>query len=133
MNRGSWQKKTVKRRERAKGFTGRGKYTISPRITASFDAEDFRVLTAFAHDKQRSVADVLRDALFAYLLPVRADYPAPIKKESQNGNSAKDEESRSGGRRPSSKRGPGGTDERGGGAQARQSIGHHERQGAIGA
>ena len=133
MNRGAWQKKTVKRRVRAKGFTGRGKYTLSPRITASFDPEDFRVLTAFAHDKQRSVADILRDALFAYLLPVRADYPATNDKESDNGNSAKDQESRPSGRRSHSKRSPGRKDDQGRSGKASASFGDQQRQGAIGA
>jgi len=68
---------TPKPRKRAKGSTASG--AKSPRIMVSYGPEDFRVLTAFAHAKGKTVAQVLRDALFAYLLPIRGNYPAYLE------------------------------------------------------
>lgn len=46
---------------------------LSPRISLALPADDMRRLTWFAEKKGKPVAAILRDAVWAYLLPVAAD------------------------------------------------------------
>lgn len=46
---------------------------LSPRISVALPADDMRRLTWFAAKKGKPVASILRDAVWAYLLPVAAD------------------------------------------------------------
>lgn len=46
---------------------------LSPRISLALPPDDMRRLTWFAEQKGKPVAAVLRDAVWAYLLPIAAD------------------------------------------------------------
>ena len=48
-------------------------HKLSPRIAVSIPDDDMRVLAWWAAKKGKPVASVVRDAVWAYLLPVRAD------------------------------------------------------------
>lgn len=47
------------------------------RVMASVDPADFAILQELAAKKQIPVAKVLRDAVWAYVLPLKADVPTP--------------------------------------------------------
>jgi hypothetical protein len=49
----------------------------SPRVMVSFDPVDFILATRLAERKGIPLARVMRDALYAYLLPFRKN-PAPL-------------------------------------------------------
>lgn len=51
----------------------------SPRIMVTLDEADFRRLTWWAAKKGKPVAAVLRDAVWAYLVPIAADADAATK------------------------------------------------------
>lgn len=46
---------------------------LSPRISLALPEDDMRRLNWFAAQKNKPVAAVLRDAVWAYLLPIAAD------------------------------------------------------------
>lgn len=72
MTRGrTFQKKTHATSKTANGHkpTANG----SPRLAVSFDADDFRRAQWFADKRGIPLAEVIRVALWAYLLPVKAD------------------------------------------------------------
>lgn len=62
-------------KRKARGTTSNGKRERqrSPRIVVSIDADDFRRLAWWANRKGVPTAAVIRDAVRAYLLPVRVD------------------------------------------------------------
>jgi hypothetical protein len=64
---------TTSARRQVKGpkCPGRQNGAKSPRIAVSLDRVDFDSLTALAARKKIPVAQVLRDAVWAYLLPFR--------------------------------------------------------------
>lgn len=48
-------------------------HRLSPRIAVSLPPDDMRRLTWLAERKGKPVAAVIRDAVWAYLLPIAAD------------------------------------------------------------
>lgn len=64
------------RRKPAKGSRVNGPKgkEYGPRISVSFDEKDFKVLSAWAADNKRPVAEEIRRAVWAYILAIRADY-----------------------------------------------------------
>lgn len=72
MNRGrTFQKKTHATSKAANGF--RPTDNSSPRLAVSFNADDFRRAQWFANKRGIPLAEVIRLALWAYLVPVAAD------------------------------------------------------------
>lgn len=67
----AFQKKTHTTSKTANGH----KPTLngSPRLAVSFDADDFRRAQWFADKRGLPLAEVIRRALWAYLVPVAAD------------------------------------------------------------
>ena len=59
----------------ASGSTGSNPFgqKLSPRISVALPEDDMRRLTWWAAKKGKPVAAVLRDAVWAYLLPIAAD------------------------------------------------------------
>jgi hypothetical protein len=45
----------------------------SPRIAVSLDPDDFRRLAWFAHKKKVPLAEMVRRAVSAYLMPIKVD------------------------------------------------------------
>lgn len=70
-NKGSWHST---RKRKAKGF-GRSNngYSSSPRIAVSLDEIDFANIRWLAEQKGKPVSAIVRDAIFAYLLPFRTN------------------------------------------------------------
>lgn len=70
-NKGHWHKRRTKR---ASGF-GRvnGGHKSSPRVAVSLDEIDFANITWLAGQKEKPVSAVIRDAIWAYLLPYRTN------------------------------------------------------------
>ena len=62
-------------RQRVKGpkCPGGANGSKSPRLAVSLDRVDFDSLTKLAEQKKIPVAQVLRDAVWAYLLPFRGE------------------------------------------------------------
>lgn len=61
---------TIVRGHRKNGVDGNELY---PRIVATLDPDDFRRLVWLAKQRRVPVASIIRAAVHAYLLPIRAD------------------------------------------------------------
>jgi hypothetical protein len=72
-NRGKWHRKTKRKPRAPKRPNGKG-HALSPRLPAtSIDEKDLRRLTWLAAKRGKPLASVIRDAVWAYLLPIAAD------------------------------------------------------------
>jgi len=57
---------------------------LSPRIAFSLPEDDMRRLTWWSAKKGKPVSAILRDAVWAYLLPIAADADKEAKDEGQS-------------------------------------------------